>query len=123
MTDRATVEDFYWTAVYADGALSEVDQDGTEHGWAEIDQSRLRSFCLLPSRPGLPSPVLRLDDPDSRPVYFRRRVVADVLAGSGGVTQTVTVLGWQRTVAGRCVKSFVAFYSDGSVLVSDRDDF
>lgn len=122
MTDRAVVEDFYWTAVYPDGStLPEVAPDGSEHGWAEIDQDRLEAFCLQPSRIGLPTAVLRLHD--SRPIYFRRRSIENILTGDGSVSGTITVLGFQRTVNGTCVKAFVAFYPDGTVLVSDRDDF
>lgn len=123
MSERTAPEDFYWTAIYADGWLQEIDADGNEHGWSEIDQSRLVAFALSPSRVGLPAPMLKLHDPESRPIYFRRRTIANLLDGTGEVSSTVTVLGWQRTVNGRCVKAFAAFYADGSVLVSDRDDF
>lgn len=129
MADRSAVEDFSWAALYADGdGLAEVTPNGVDHGFAEVDQSRLSAFCLVPSRMGLPNGVLKLHEAGSRPIYFRRRTIANVLNGGSEVTATVTVLGFQQehrlgknqTVT---VKAFVAFYSDGSVLVSDRDDF
>jgi hypothetical protein len=116
-------EDFTWSAVYRDGSvLPERDPDGTEHGWAEIDQDRLDLFALMPQRPGLPSPVLKLS-PAVRPIFFRRRVVTLDPDGGPEQTRTITVLGFATTVEQRAVKAFVAVYPDGSVLISDQDNF
>lgn len=120
MTDAWT-----WIACYDDGSsLMEIEPDGTEHGFAEVDLARLSAFVLNPMRDGLPAPIVKIDRASGqRPIFFRRRTIAlDPALGTEEKRSTITVLGWQKTVEGKNVKSFVALYEDGSVLISDRDD-
>ncbi len=117
---------FTWIACYDDGSsLMEIESDGTEHGFAEVDLDRLSAFVLNPMREGLPSPVVKIDRAGGqRPIFFRRRSIAlDPETHGEANRSTITVLGWQKTVEGKNVKSFAALYEDGSVLISDRDEF
>lgn len=110
-----------WRAHYRDGStLDEFDADGRDHGFADVDQSRLAAFELLPAADGLQRAVLLVTG-DLRPIFFRRRTVTVSQSGESEEPVSIHVLGWQRTVAGQNVKSFTAYYPDGSVLVTDDD--
>jgi hypothetical protein len=108
-----------WVAHYNDETcLHEVDENG-QHGFADVDQSRLVAFQLIPNREGLPSPVLKIT-PDIRPIFFRRRTVTIDPANGGEVGRScVHCLGWQTTVKGTNVASYTFFFEDGSVLITD----
>src|SRR5690242_852932 len=96
-----------WQAVYDDGSvLPEVDEDGHDHGFKEIDLSRVARMDLLPTLPGWQEVSVAIDAPSGqRPIFFRR-VQFDVVATvSGEVVEEkprriITILGWQRTVRG-----------------------
>ena len=116
----------HWRAQYDDGShLDEHDEDGRGVGFASVDQSCLTALELLPQDGGIPY-RLQLSD-DMRPIFFRRRAVT--VNPSDGVPEdervigrkTSTVIGWQRTVEGRNVKSLVVLLPDGSVLLTDDD--
>lgn len=113
---------FLWRAIYGDGTvLNEYDEAGQSHGWAEVDQSRLVAFELVPQREGLPMPHIAVSA-SMRPIFFRRRQ-RHINLGSGERTQgaTVTVLGFQKTIRNVNVKCLTAYFDDGSVLVTDDD--
>ena len=116
----------HWRAQYDDGShLDEHDADGRGVGFASVDQSRLVALELLPQSGGIPY-RLQLGE-GMRPIFFRRRAVT--VNPSDGVPEdervidrkTSTVIGWQRTVEGRNVKSLVVLLPDGSVLLTDDD--
>lgn len=113
-----------WLVTYTDDTvLAEVDEAGREHGFGEVDLSRVRAVALLPLREGLPCHVVAVDPSrGQRPIFFRRHQI-EVALEDGVETgrRVVTVLGWQRTVRGVNVKSLAFYFDDGSSLVTDDD--
>jgi hypothetical protein len=83
----------------------------------------LRLFELVPADPAR-APVAVQLRPGSRLIFYRRIGIPVDLDGDGqvverGPRQVWTVLGWQKTVGGRNVKSFLYGFPDGSSLLSD----
>ena len=115
---------YTWKAVYDDGAeFDEFDDDGRDHGFGEVDQSRVVRVHLIPIRPHLAEHVIAIDPTrGQRPIFFRRHKVT-VRMGDGAIEdrQTVTVIGWQRTVADEAVYSYTFLFDDGSSLIADND--
>src|SRR5688572_8846759 len=94
-----------WVAHYSDGTTFAEYEDGVSHGFAEVDQSRLVAFQLVPNYPNLPTPHVVVTD-QCRVVFFRRRIhtltsgyMADDPDASIRAPDTIHVLGWQQTVA------------------------
>lgn len=104
-----------WEAHYQDGSvLAQIDEAGREHGWAEVDQSRLEAVALLPLHPTLPAHVLKLQ-PGQRAVCFRRKgMLSDPDTGLQIQTPAVTVLGWETE--GAALYTF--YHWDGSTVIS-----
>ncbi len=121
---------WHWRAVYTDDSFLDEHPDGdTTHAFADIAMERLAAFWLMPQDASLPHALIRVTDPRTRVIFFRRRTLTatqqeleqtDGLIGK--LTNTLHVLGWQRTVNGRNVQSFTFIYPDGSMLVSDDRD-
>lgn len=116
------MDDAYrWLARYTDGTvLREYEDDGTEHGFADVDQARLASFELLP-RSG--PPVILVPSEDVRPFFFRRRRIALGPDGAEQGRSTVTILGYRVTEGGHERAGYIGLYEDGTARISDRDDY
>lgn len=118
-----------WCALYRDfdpnnpdTYLPEYEHDGTAHGWADIDQSRLDKFVLYAQRDHLRTHVLQVSE-TSRPIFFRRRrIELNIATDETQGRSTVHVLGYQRTVRGVNVKFATGFHEDGSVTLTDDLD-
>lgn len=119
---QAPAETWLWTAFYDDGSsLSEFDAaDGTEHGFGDIDLTRLREFCLLPVDATQPAFSVLIDPAKGqRPIFFRRRASNWLLSGEGAET-LLTCIGRQETVHGTNVSTYVFFDERGHVLIADN---
>lgn len=81
------IDPWYWEAVFTDGSrLEELEDDGTLHGFAEIDQSRLSAFILRPLDGKLPQHAVQLRA-DERLIFFRRRSLIAQMGADGEMTQ------------------------------------
>jgi hypothetical protein len=111
-------EPYLFRAYYNDG---EILDEAPGVGFGHIDQPRLVALELVPQWAGLPQPHLAVSE-GLRPIFFRRRKI-NVSSATGEQERlpVITVLGWQRTVNGTNVKSLVAFFEDGSALITDDD--
>lgn len=112
------MDDYRWIAHYDDDTwLNEED-----HGFADIDLSRIIAFELAPNRDGFAPIAVDIDQSvGMRPIFFRRRYLTVATDNEQTLNGSVTFVGWQKTVAGRNVKSFVAILPDGSLLLADHD--
>lgn len=107
-----------WRAEYTDGtALDEFDEGG-DHGFREIDQSRLRRFLLIPTQDHLATHAL-MPTGDARPIFFRRRSTEINHSGDVESSRTVHCIGMQQTVGGRNVKAGVFLFDDGSLILTN----
>ncbi len=106
-----------WQAFYHDDSvLDEVEADGRQHGWAEVDQARLAAVALLPQHPTLPVHVLKLHE-GQRAVFFRRKgIIRDPDTGFQMQMAAVTVLGWEHPESGLALYTF--YHWDGSTVLS-----
>lgn len=104
-----------WEAHYQDGSLlAQIDEEGREHGWAEVDQRWLEAVALLPQHPTLPAHVLKLQ-PGQKAIYFQRKgMLSDPDTGLQVQTPAVTVLGWETEEAAL----YTFYHWDGSTVIS-----
>jgi hypothetical protein len=111
-----------WLAHYSDETtLAEHDESGRAVGFAAVDQSRLVALEYIPVS-GEGGATVRLPA-GARPILFRRRHVhASVIEETSVVGHVIEVIGWQMTIDGTNVKSLLALYDDGSVLLTDDSD-
>lgn len=113
---------YTWRVTYDDTTVfNEIDETGAEHGFAEVDLTRVHTVAWLPDHSGLQPIVVQIDPATGqRPILFRRRVLS-INPGSGEELDRscVHVLGWQRTINGRNVASYTFILPDGSILLSD----
>ena len=111
----------HWTAFYDDGSiLQEFGQDG-DHGFGEIDLSRLHIFQLDPVDPqgGRPAFCVLIDPAKGqRPIFFRREVSNNPQGDDG--YHLLTCIGRQETVHGTNVSTYVFFDNDGHVVIADE---
>lgn len=99
-----------WHAIYdEENCLSQYDEDGTEHLFSEIDQSRLTKFIVKGKREIIVNTIngeIQADgtildfgygDNEHRLIYFRR-----VRRTLGDSTEPITTeyVGWQSTIQG-----------------------
>ncbi len=110
---------WYWQAHLDDGSVvSEIDDQGGTHVFAEVDPYRVRAFFLIPRREGLTSAALSLTE-GQRLVFFRRRTFT--LNVAGGETyghHTFHCLGWESDAG----NSYTFLNESGAVLTtSDRE--
>ncbi len=117
---------WHWRAVYRDGStLDEYDPAG-DHGLADVDQSKLVEFWLLPQYPHLLPAVVRLTHPESRLIFFRRRnaTLSDGSNNGTGVhsVRTLHVLGVQRGEGDGMLDALTFLFPDGSMIVSDDSE-
>ncbi len=119
---------WYWVAHYSDGTqLCEYDDDG-QHGWKEIDQSKLTAFELVPLQEGLVHHILKVSA-DSRPIFFRRRTISVNINGEVPVEtgrDVFHVVGFQKTFGKgkhqKSYKCFVFIFQDGSTILTDDSE-
>lgn len=103
MHDPMTPHDAWaWIAYDATGATigEEFSDDGTEHGWAEVDAAAVEVVHLVPLVDGVREHGVHVPA-GATPVFFRRRAI--VLSPSQGLQAlagTATVAGWERDGAG-----------------------
>lgn len=133
-----TEQDGYeWIIIYRDGTHlrehgggdapclnPEPHGPGIAHGGkcVRLDTS-VQGFYLQPLVEGLPFVALEIPE-GARPIIFRRRYVFDVLhstTGQANLAQSLTVVGWQRTVHGENVKYMLAVAPDGSVMAAEDE--
>lgn len=113
-----------WRAHYSDGtALNEYDEAGQSHGFAEVDQSRLVGLEFVSSEGGARGIFVKLES-DARPILFRnKRIHFNAADGSQWQGETITVLGFQKTIRNKNVKAMMVLYEDGSVLLTEDVGF
>lgn len=122
----ADTDVWHWRFYYADGTqFNEFDEDGTDHGFAEVDLAQVVALELVPQRPNLPNHIVLITPQEQRPIFFRRRakpllLSADAVQVTGHLT--VTVIGWQETVQGQNVTHYSAFFDDGSSFATTDHD-
>jgi hypothetical protein len=107
---------YTWIGTYNDGTcIKQIDDQGQEHLFKEIDQSRLVSMSLVPQAPSLPKFCLHLA-PWQRIILFKRHTVS-----SNGRHSVLFFLGWQATIMGRNYKSVLEIGPDGVNMKEDTD--
>jgi lysine/ornithine N-monooxygenase len=91
-----------WKVTYKDGTtLSQVNPDGTENSYTNIDRSKLEAFQLFTEKYEKLVYTLILD-PEQRLIY-RRRVTKDLL--SDQILYAIYLVGCQQTVNGKNIQS------------------
>lgn len=123
---------YIWEAIYDDGQSSLVEWERMEngeiiqHGFREIALEQTTGMILhaIGGREGQGAISVKIDATGGmRPIFFRRHQ-STLNFETGEVTkhEPIHVLGWQRTVHGTNVSSYVYIFPDGSLLLSDRHD-
>lgn len=118
-----------WRAVYDDGTfLDEVEQNGTDHLFKEIQFSKIKLFQLM-NENKIAVCQVRLGD-DKRLIFTRRnlKVAGAELVELNGVNiqvpvkshQIIIILGWQKTVNKINVKSIFYLMPDGRIELDDE---
>lgn len=119
-----------WAVVYEDGTERFEDELG---GFGAVDIDRVRTLVVM-AREGDAHYAVHITD-GMRPIFFRRvrklqindanePIPAQYVRADGTVVESyvhATVLGWQKTVNGRNVKSLTWLMFDGSVAITDCD--
>ena len=117
-----------WRAVYDDGSyLDELESNGTEHIFKEINFKKMVLFQLL-NEQHIAICQVHLNS-EKRLIFTRRNIVTTVrrmiLQGDVKVPipinshQKVIILGWQKTVNGVNVKSIFYLLPDGRIEMDD----
>ena len=107
---------YTWVGTYSDGTyIKQLDDQGQEHLFKEIDQSRLSSIELISTNPSLPKFCLHLS-PWQRLVLFKRHTVS-----SNGRHSVFFFLGWQATIMGRNYMSVLEIGPDGVNVKEDTE--
>lgn len=119
-----------WVVFYNDGTELSEDQAG---GFGAVDIPRVATLAVFDRDEPTVNYAVPIRE-GMRPIFFRRKrqivindptaVPVEYLNENNEVTQMITfavVLGWQKTVNGRNVKSLIWLMHDGSVAVTDRD--
>lgn len=118
-----------WVVVYDDGQTV-FEDDLIEFNKVDMERVQL----LIVQRRSIPELhyVVSMQD-GMRPIFFRRTrtiqvndptTIPEGYVHDGQFSPSyefATVLGWQKTVAGRNVKSLTWLIHDGSIAVTDRD--
>lgn len=107
----------YWKAIYNDGtSLLQVNEDGTENKYFQIDKSKLSSFLLsgYAKFNNYVKVIVHLD-PNKKLIY-RRRVAKRL----GGIDEVVYIVGWQENRSGVNVQSLNFIFDDGHIEILDR---
>ena len=117
-----------WRAVYNDDShLDEVDSDGIEHAFKEIDFKKLNLFQLI-NEQKIAICNVHLGN-GKRLIWARRRIKTTgrriIMQGDVKVPipinseQTVIILGWQKTINGVNAKSIFYLLPDGRIEMDD----
>lgn len=117
------IDGWYWDAQYDDGShLEELDDDGTLHGYAEIDQSRLTAFVLRPLDPTLPQFAVAVRAGEQL-IFFRRRSLIAQMGADGDITHQHRGPSYQVIGVSRTGADAVVFIDQGgnAVVTTDRD--
>lgn len=122
---------YIWLAQYDDGLFFETDHDfacaqpaherGLDHGFACIDQDRLRSLSWgKVGEGGVFTHVLSITmKPGRKAILLRRHFHLDVL--NGGDHLIVPILGFEEHVAERYVaKTFSAILPNGTIYTTNN---
>lgn len=119
---RLDSDGWTWRVHYSDGTtFDEYEPDGTEHSFAEVDNPRVAVVELLPQHDWLAEHVVKIDAAaGTRPIFFRRRSrIVNLESGEDTAGPVIHCLGWQKTVNGRNVASYLFLFADGSSLTTD----
>ena len=107
---------YVWIGTYNDSTcIKQFDDQGQEHLFKEIDQSRLASMAWVPTTPSLPEFRLHLA-PWQRLILFKRHTVS-----SDERHSVLFFLGWQATIEGRNYKSVLEIGPGGVNVKEDTD--
>ena len=107
-----------WIAVYKDDtALTQHENDGTEHSTEEIDRKKLAAIVLLRDNVQF---LVQAFEPGQR-LIFRRRVSIEQTGGED-VKRYLYMLGWQQTVNGKNVQH-VAYIDEDTGFVTMAGKF
>jgi len=114
------VDNWYWSAVYSDNTyFDEIEDDGTLHNFREIDQERLIGFILRPLHAHLPQFAVQVT-PNKRVIFFRKRKkVLNMNTGEQYDAPPFQCIGFQETVNGRNVKSYLFVDVEGNSVLTD----
>jgi hypothetical protein len=105
-----------WCAIYKDGkVLYEYDEDGTEHGFREVQPDQVESLCLLPSSTDQKSYTVRVNPKKVTPVFFRRRSIHMRSDGEEAGRSVIHCIGWED----KDKSSYLFVFEDGSTLLTD----
>jgi hypothetical protein len=119
-----------WAVIYKDGS-EYVEEENV--GFGTINLAEVQTLVVFDEHNHTTQFAIALKD-DMRPIFFRRRrqlqlndpntVPVGYVHENGELKDNyifATVLGWQKTVNGKNVKSFIWLMHDGSVAITDRD--
>ena len=118
---------FSWLAIYNDGTeLSQLNPDGSENSYQDIDRKKLVKFQLINNITGLAHVTLHLRKGQQlihRRRHFIRLNVGSIFAGKpddGREDETVWILGFQENRRGVNVQLLLFVFQDGSIEFVDR---
>lgn len=119
-----------WTVLYQDGTELTEEQAG---GFGNVEIERVRVLVVSDRNDPKTQFAVHISE-GMRPIFFRRKrqltindpsaVPIEYFMADGELCTTITfatVLGWQKTLNGRNVKSLTWLMHDGSVAITDRD--
>ena len=122
--------DWQWLVVYDDGTELQQSEDV---GFSMVDINRVKMLLVTDMNDQRNQYAVYLTE-GMRPIFFRRvhrivindyeHVPVEYINEDGTIRDNyvfATVLGWQKTVKGKNVKSLTWLLHDGSVAVTDRD--
>lgn len=105
-----------WCAEYDDGTLlHEYDDDGTDHGFAEIDQARLVRLLLVPGRVGLSTHTIERGDGETANFWRRRPITLNPNTGEQTQGESITIVCIERPGT---APTYTILFHDGSIAVS-----
>lgn len=112
---------YNWIAYYDDGTvLHEIDPNG-DHGFHDIDQTKLIQFILVPVVEGFKPIVVPINVAEGqRLIFFRRTRIEFNIATEEEVSHTrITCVGYQQTVHGTNISVYNYILPDGTLLISN----
>lgn len=112
---------YNWIAYYNDGTiLQEIDPEG-DHGFADIDHSKLVQFLLVPQKEGFYPVVVSINVAEGQRLIFFRRTKIDfnITNGTESHRDRITCVGYQQTVQGTNVSVYNFIMPDGTSMLSN----
>ncbi|MGZ6360766.1 MAG: hypothetical protein ACXWP0_03695 [Ktedonobacterales bacterium] len=120
---RLNSDGWTWRVHYSDGSMfDEYDANGNEHGFAEVENSRVVAVELQPQHPDVCGHVVKIDASRDamRPIFFRRRSrIVNLETGGDTTGAVIHCIGWHKTVNGRNIAAYTFIFADGSTLTTD----